>query len=399
MNKDHAVLAVNIGSSSLKFAVYPMHDHHVDASIISGNISGMEPGGKVEISWSKGSSHVEEDFSINQNDDPFVVALDYLKSILLKNLGSTQILAVAHRVVHGGSIYTSGVIVDEEVLSNLRKLEPLAPLHQPHNLDGIEIFQKSFEGLPQVACFDTSFHTTIPMIEKNFALPKELADQGIYRYGFHGLSYQYVSSRLAQRSIAARGKMLVAHLGNGSSLCAIVNSQSVASSMGFSAVDGLMMGTRCGNLDPGVLLYLLENGWDALKIQNLIYKQSGLKGVSGISADMRTLRASQEKSAQFAIDMYTHRVIKEAGSMIACMEGLDAIAFTGGIGEHDTVLRQQVCLSLSYLGVIMNDEANQMVDGSSIASIHDAKSRVQIWVIPTDEGRVAAEEAMSLLRL
>ena len=394
-----AVLAVNIGSSTLKFAVYPMHDHHVDASILNGNISGLEPNGKTEISGSMGDRHIEDDLLSPLHEDPFHVALEYLRQLLINNLCDTKILAVAHRVVHGGTEYSTGVIVNDEVIANLSTLEPLAPLHQPHNIEGIKVFSSFFQDIPQVACFDTSFHTTIPNVEKYFALPLEMAKEGIYRYGFHGLSYQYVSGRLAKKSSAARAKLLMAHLGNGSSLCASIGSKSVASSMGFSAVDGLMMGTRCGNIDPGVLLYLLENGWDASKIQTLIYKNSGLKGVSGISADMRTLRASESQDAKFAIDMYTHRVIKESGAMIACMEGLDAIAFTGGIGEHDAVLRNQVCLSMTYLGIILDPDANRQATGDAIVPIHDPRSRVQVWVVPTDEGRIAAEEAMRLLRL
>lgn len=399
MNHNRAVLAVNMGSSTLKFAAYPLHDHHVDSAILSGNISGLEPGGHAEVSWSKGAHHVEEDILIKNAQDPFLDALDYLKQLLSAELLDTEILAVAHRVVHGGREYSKGTIMNQTVMDSLKKLEPLAPLHQPHNLEGIRVFSEIFKDLPQIACFDTAFHTSIPDVEKNFAIPKELQDQGVYRYGFHGLSYQYLITRLMKKSAAAKNKVLMAHLGNGSSLCAAINGKSVASSMGFSAVDGLMMGTRCGHLDPGVILYLLENGWNHSQIQNLIYKNSGLKGVSGISADMKTLRASHEVRAKLAIDMYTHRIVKEAGSMIACMEGLDLIAFTGGIGEHDVQLRQDVCQRMSFLGVKIDQQLNQSANGTEITPIHDSTSHVQIWVVPTDEGRVAAEEAMSLLRL
>lgn len=399
MKQDFAILAVNMGSSTLKFAAYPAHNHHVENAMMSGNISGLEPGGSAEVSWSNGDVHVEEDILIRNTQDPFLEALEYLKQLLAKELAETKILAVAHRVVHGGQRFSKGTSVNQEVIDYLMELKPLAPLHQPHNIEGIKVFSEIFKDLPQIACFDTAFHTTIPSVEKNFAIPKELQDQGIYRYGFHGLSYQYVITRLLKKSAAAKGRVLMAHLGNGSSLCAANHGVSVASSMGFSAVDGLMMGTRCGHLDPGVILFLLEKGWDHSQIQNLIYKNSGLKGVSGISADMRTLRASQELSARLAIEMYTHRVVKGAGAMIACMEGLDVIAFTGGIGEHDTQLRKDVCQKLSYLGVVMDDSLNQMATGSSIMPIHASTSKVQIWVVPTDEGRVAAEEAMSLLGL
>lgn len=393
-----AVLTVNMGSSTLKFAVYPTHDHQVEQAIFSGNIAGLEPGGHAEISWSKLQAHVEDELPIDPGKDPFQVALVYLKALLHDQLEGIELLAVAHRVVHGGDEYTSGVVINDEVMSHLQRYEPLAPLHQPHNLEGIVVFSEIFD-IPQVACFDTAFHTTMPALERLYAIPMELTQKGVHKYGFHGLSYQYVSSRLVKKSIAANGKLLMAHLGNGSSLCAAIEAKSVGSTMGFSAVEGLMMGTRSGSIDPGVLLYLMEEGWSHEDIVGLLYKHSGLKGISGISADMRTLRASTEPRAQLATDLYTYRVVKESGALIAAMGGVNVIAFTGGIGEHDVQLRQDVCDKLSFLGVSIDPQLNASAHGEAMVAIHADHSEVEIWVVPTDEGRVAAEEAIQLLHL
>jgi len=279
----------------------------------------------------------------------------------------------------------------------LTQLNSLAPLHQPNNLQGIRAFQKAFPDLPQVACFDTAFHATLAEVDYSFALPQSLTEQGVRRYGFHGLSYQYVMGVVQQRSERAAGRVLMAHLGNGASLCAALDGRSCATTMGFSALDGLMMGTRTGALDPGVLLYLLEQGWDHARLQTLLYKQSGLLGVSGISADMRRLRGDGSAAAQRAIDLFTHRVVRETGAMVAGMGGLDVLAFSGGIGEHDTVLRAQVCERLAWLGVAVDPELNTQAVGNDVLAIHSEDSRVQVWVIPTDEGFVAAKEAAALL--
>jgi acetate kinase len=233
-----------------------------------------------------------------------------------------------------------------------------------------------------------------------FALPQALREQGIRRYGFHGLSYQFIMGQLQQRSARAGGRVLMAHLGNGASLCATHGGQSVATTMGFSALDGLMMGSRSGTLDPGVLLYLMEQGWDHARIEKLLYKQSGLLGVSGLSADMRRLRSEAQAgqpAARFAIDLFTHRVVREAGAMVACLQGLDAIAFSGGIGEHDATLRQQVGQQLGWLGVALDEALNQAATGETCQAIHSAGSPIEVWVIPTDEGRVAAQQALACI--
>jgi acetate kinase len=305
--------------------------------------------------------------------------------------------AVAHRVVHGGQAFRASVLVTDEVLAQLARLNSLAPLHQPHNLEGIRAFRKAFASLPQIACFDTAFHASLPEVDYAFGLPQSLSEQGVRRYGFHGLSYQYVMDTLLTHCPEASGRVLMAHLGNGASLCAALGGRSRATTMGFSALDGLMMGTRSGSLDAGVLLYLLEQGWDHDRLQKLLYKQSGLLGVSGISADMRRLRADGSAHAHKAIDLFTHRIVREAGALTACLGGLDVLAFSGGIGEHDVVLRAQVGARLAYLGVHIDDALNQQATGDAIMAIHRADSAVKVWVIPTDEGRVAAREAAALI--
>jgi acetate kinase len=298
--------------------------------------------------------------------------------------------------VHGGSLYSASVRVTPEVLAQLAMLNALAPLHQPHNLAGIQAFAESFPHLPQIACFDTAFHRTLSPLETTFAIDKKLTQSGVRRFGFHGLSYQFVSQVLQDASPRSAGRTVMAHLGNGASLCATIAHESCATTMGFSALDGLMMGSRSGALDPGVLLYLMEQGWGHDAIQKMLYKQSGLLGVSGESADMRTLRASHSQDADFAIDLFTHRVIREIGALTACVGGLDVLAFTGGIGEHDAILRQKVAIGLGFLGISVDVALNMAARGDAVQAIHEDESHVEVWVIPTDEGRVAAQEALAL---
>jgi acetate kinase len=391
-----AILAVNAGSSTLKFSIYPVQAGQVQPSVMSGNIQGLEPGGVPTLDWSFQGQQKSQQLAPSSGD-PFDRALQSLAALLAGEPALPTIEAIAHRVVHGGKDYCDSVLVTEEVLGRLAQLNSLAPLHQPNNLQGIRAFQKAFPTLPQVACFDTAFHASLAEVDYSFALPQSLADQGVRRYGFHGLSYQYVMGVVQQRSERAHGRVLMAHLGNGASLCAALAGRSCATTMGFSALDGLMMGTRSGALDPGVLLYLLEQGWDHARLQTLLYKQSGLLGVSGISADMRRLRGDGSAAAQRAIDLFTHRVVRESGAMVACLGGLDVLAFSGGIGEHDTVLRAQVCERLAWLGVAIDPALNHRAVGTEVLAIHSANSRVQVWVVPTDEGLVAAKEAAGLM--
>ncbi|OOH86967.1 acetate/propionate family kinase [Comamonas kerstersii] len=393
-----AILAVNAGSSSLKFSLHPLKDGQVQPFVLSGNIQGLEPQGSPMMSWAYlGKKHTEP-LNVSAGSTSFAAALQGVRALIDRLEAAPDIEAVAHRVVHGGGVFTASVLVTDAVLEKLATFNSLAPLHQPHNLEGIRQFRAAFPQLPQIACFDTAFHATMPEVDYAFALPKALQDQGVRRYGFHGLSYQYIMSVLQERTIRGRGRVVMAHLGNGASLCAALAGNSVATTMGFSALDGLMMGTRSGALDAGVLLYLMEQGWSYAQMEKLLYKQSGLLGVSGISADMRKLRADGSENAQRAIDQFTHRVIRETGALVACLGGLDALAFSGGIGENDAVLREHVCERLSWLGIRLDAQRNQEATGKEAYAVHAPDSSVEIWVIPTDEGRVAAREAAALLQ-
>jgi acetate kinase len=390
------ILAVNAGSSSLKFSLHPLQDGVVMPSVLTGSIEGLEPQGSPAMHWITPTGSQTRQLT-RTNEESFQLALQSLRDLLTSLPDFPALRAVAHRVVHGGADFFESVRVTEKILQSLEKLNSLAPLHQPHNLAGIRAFQQAFPTVPQVACFDTAFHRTLSPLETTFAIDHQLTEQGVRRYGFHGLSYQYVSQVLQREVPRSAGRTVMAHLGNGASLCATKAHQSCATTMGFSALDGLMMGTRSGALDPGVLLYLMEQGWDHDRIQKLLYKQSGLLGVSGESADMRTLRTSGSQAARFATDLFAHRVVREVGALSACIGGLDVLAFTGGIGEHDALLRQQVCEALTYLGVHIDLARNNNVQGDRACAIHSAQSTVDVWVIPTDEGRVAAQDALTLL--
>ena len=394
-----SILSVNAGSSSLKFALYPVtaSSAKVSEAEMTGSIEGLEPSGNPTISWEiKGQQKTKDAVVLPKGTEPFDAALLALKNLLATHFSHIALQAIAHRVVHGGSLYSASVKVTPEVLAQLATLNALAPLHQPHNLAGIQAFAESFPHLPQIACFDTAFHRTLSPLETTFAIDKKLTQSGVRRFGFHGLSYQFVSQVLQDVSPRSTGRTVMAHLGNGASLCATVAHQSCATTMGFSALDGLMMGSRSGALDPGVLLYLMEQGWTHDAIQKMLYKQSGLLGVSGESADMRTLRASHSQDADFAIDLFTHRVVREIGALTACAGGLDVLAFTGGIGEHDAILRQKVAIGLGYLGISVDVALNMAARGDAVQAIHEDESSVEVWVIPTDEGRVAAQEALAL---
>jgi len=391
-----AILSVNAGSSSLKFSLYPLAQGKVLPQLLIGSIEGIEPAGSPEMSWTFQGKNRTRTLNLG-SEQIFARALVSLRELLAELPGTPVMQAVAHRVVHGGASYRASVVVTDAVLADLTKLNSLAPLHQPHNLAGIRAFAAAFPEVPQVACFDTAFHATLPELDYRFALPEALYQQGLRRYGFHGLSYQYVMGVLLERSSRANGRVLMAHLGNGASLCAARAGKSCATTMGFSALDGLMMGTRTGSLDAGIMLYLLEQGWDHDRLQKLLYKQSGLLGVSGISADMRRLRADSSTSAKLAVDMFTYRVLRESGAMVACLQGLDVLAFSGGIGEHDVALRTEVGQRLAWLGVVIDPILNLQATGNQVMAIHAPGSAIEIWVVPTDEGVVAAREAAQLI--
>jgi acetate kinase len=388
-----AIVVLNAGSSSIKFALFVDRRRELELEV-GGQIEGLytaprfvarDRSGEVEAeeSWEDGGTFGHDG------------ALDYLVPFLRRRLANDHLIGVGHRVVHGGLEYTQPVRVEPDTLAALEKLVPLAPLHQPHNLAAIRLLLERAPELPQVACFDTAFHRTSPELAQRFALPADLHDAGVRRYGFHGLSYEYIASSLPRYDRrAAAGKTVVLHLGNGASMCAIAASRAVATTMSFTAVDGLPMGTRCGALDPGVILYLLdERGMDARAIETLLYHQSGLLGVSGISSDMRSLLASSDPLAKLAIDLYVYRIRRELGSLAAALEGLDAIVFTAGIGENSSVIRERVCREAAWLGVELDPAANKH-GGPSISR---PGSRVSAWVIPTNEELMIARHTRRVL--
>ena len=388
------ILSVNIGSSSIKFALYPSADgRSVERSFASGNIEGLEPGGSPKLTWSMDGKKLTQSLALQAGQPTIQAAFDAIRPLTEQMIGSNELHAIAHRIVHGGTEFIEPIRICEGVLEKLEKLNELAPLHQPHNIAGARACLKAFPNVPQVACFDTAFHHTISSLEQHYAIPERFFNQGIRRYGFHGLSYEYVTSRLARKTALANKRMIMAHLGNGASLCATVDGKSVGTSMGFSALDGLMMGSRSGSIDPGVLMHLMRQGWTEKQISELLYKQSGLLGVSGESADMRTLHQSTSPNAQFAIELFCHRIQKEIAALTALTKGLDVLAFTGGIGEHDQVVRSRVCEGLQYMGIHVDPRLNERADGSDIMAIHTPHSYAEIWIVPTDEGRVAAEAA------
>ncbi len=322
-------------------------------------------------------------------------AIAYLLDFLRGELSGHRLLAVGHRVVHGGVEFDRPVRVDADVLARLDRLVPLAPLHQPHNLAPIRALLARAPALPQVACFDTSFHRAMPAVAQAYALPPAITDRGVRRYGFHGLSYEYIASVLPRfEPAAAQGRVVVAHLGNGASMCAIRAGRSVASTMGFTALEGLPMGTRSGSLDPGVLLYLMDElAMDARAIEKLLYTQSGLLGVSGVSSDMRTLLASDDPRARFAIELFAYRIGRELGSLAAALGGLDTLVFTGGIGEHAAPVRERVLRAAAWVGVELDAAANA-AHGPRLST---AGSRASAWVIPTNEELMIARHTQALL--
>ena len=322
-------------------------------------------------------------------------ALAFLVDWLRDHDGGRAIAGVGHRVVHGAERYSKPLVLDAAAIDTLRGFIPLAPLHQPHNLAGIEAMTGALPGVPQVACFDTAFHRSQPEVAQRFALPRHSTAQGVRRYGFHGLSYEYIAEALPSHLPGrADGRVIVAHLGNGASMCAMKGLRSVATTMGFTAVEGLMMGTRCGSLDPGVLLYLMDyQGMDAKALEKLLYKESGLLGVSGISQDMRELLASDRPEAHEAVDLFCYRIVREIGSLAAALGGLDALVFTGGIGEHAAPVRQRICAALDWLGIAVDITANDR-DASRISG---SASRIDVLVLPTNEEWMIARHTAKLV--
>lgn len=389
------MLAVNSGSSSLKFAVYPVGDEQPDA-LIRGKVSGI--GRRPVLTAKNGDEAIDPTGALE--DIPADATHEWLVTQLLDRLqnhfAGLNPIGAGHRVVHGGLDFTGPAIVDGAVREKLEDLVPLAPLHQPHNLAAIDAIAKVAPDLPQVACFDTSFHRTLPRLAQLFALPRDLTDNGIIRYGFHGLSYEYIAGALpGQLGSLADGRVIVAHLGNGASMCAMNERRSVATSMGFTALDGLVMGRRCGSLDAGVVLHLIQQkGLTADQVWHMLYRESGLLGVSGISNNMKDLETSPDPHAREAIDLFCYRAVREIGALTAVLGGLDALVFTAGIGENSALIRRLICQQSAWLGVDLNDAANE-ANGPLISS---TKSTVNVCVVPTNEEAVIAALTRNLIR-
>jgi acetate kinase len=381
------VLVINAGSSSIKFAVFAADTATALAAALKGTITGIGTAPRflarsadgetlVDRSWDRGAGPSEE------------TLLEDLVDWIETQMGGRRLAAAGHRVVHGGAEFLAPTVVDARVMSRLENLVPLAPLHQPHNLAAIKWLTAAHPHMPQVACFDTAFHGSRSDTSMRFALPRALHDAGVRRYGFHGLSYEYIARSLARSAPRLhRGRVVVAHLGNGASLCAMRGGVSVDSTMGFTALEGLPMGTRCGRIDPGVLLYLLNGGMGTDALQRLLYHESGLLGVSGgIGSDMRELLASEHPEAMQAIDLFVYRAVCEIGAMAAALGGLDGLVFTAGIGENAPLIRERICRGCEWLGIELDPAAN----ARGARRITSSTSRASAWVIPTNEEEMIA---------
>lgn len=387
------ILVLNAGSSSIKFALYEASD---DPRLrLKGQVEGIGVAAHFSARDADGKSLGEQRWTDGIQPD-HELATEFLMHWLRAEVADGRLIGVGHRVVHGGTRFAAPARIDPEVAEYLSRLIPLAPLHQPHNLAPMRRIAQQPDAPAQVACFDTAFHRSQPEVEQALPLPREITDRGVRRYGFHGLSYEYIAAKLPEIDpCAAQGRTVVAHLGNGASLCGMRAGRSVASTMGFTALDGLMMGTRTGSIDPGVILYLFDTlHMNASDVSALLYKRSGLLGVSGISSDMRVLMASNSARAREAIDLFVHRIVREIGSIAAALGGIDALVFTAGIGEHAAPVREAVCRGCGWLGVELDEGANS---GDQLR-ISSATSRISAWVIPTDEELMVARHTRKLLR-
>lgn len=394
---DH-VLVINAGSSSIKFAVYPANGDWKNPYRVRGELEGIGHAPRLHARTPEGLL-AQEQAPLSCNSPSFgpQEAVTFLVEWLRQNLGHHRLVAAGHRVVHGGERFSAPVIVTPEVMDCLQQLVPLARLHEPWELEAIRALARARPDLHQVACFDTAFHCTLPDVEQRFALPRQLHDEGVKRYGFHGLSYEYAAHMLpALVGERALGRVVVAHLGNGASLCAMRELKSVATTMGFTVLDGLVMGTRPGALDPGVLLYLIqEKNMTVQQVSDLLHFRSGLLGVSGLSHDMRALLASGDPRAKEAVDLFVYRAVREVGSLVAALGGLDVLAFTGGIGERAPEIRARICAKLAWLGIDLDRDANRA--GAPIVSA--AGSRIPVCVIHCNEELVIARHTCRLLQL
>jgi len=387
------ILVVNAGSSSVKFQVFALEGTEGLEQFIRGEIDGIGSRPRLRARDKHDTTLVDQTFSLESVPD-VATAMRAAGSWLLDSQ-KLEIAAVGHRVVHGGPKYDRPTIIDDQVLEDLARYSPLAPLHQPNNLAPIRSIRGRFPQMPQVACFDTAFHRSHDPVADHFAIPESLYAEGVRRYGFHGLSYEYIADRLKQLfPDAAKGRVIVAHLGSGASMCALLNGRSIDSTMGFTALDGLPMGTRCGQIDPGVLLYLMaEKAMSPEAVQKFLYSECGLKGLSGISNDVRDLQSSREPGAILAIDYFVHRIGLHAGMLAAAIGGLDAFVFTAGIGERSPTMRARITEKLAWLGAELNPTAN--ASGETVISPEG--SRVMLYVLPTNEELMIARHSLALL--
>lgn len=398
------LLTLNAGSSSLKFALFE-HDAGSEQAIVRGQVGGLG-GRSPRLTVHDAGGAALADAALIRDPDPEAAAADPRLALaaviawLDERFPGLAPAAIGHRVVHGGIDHEGPVAIDDRVFAALDRLSPLAPLHQPHNLAGIRAARKAWPGVPQIACFDTAFHRGHSFVNDVFALPRRFYDEGVRRYGFHGLSYEYIAARLRERAPReACGRIAVAHLGNGASICALRAGVSIGSTMGFTALDGLPMGTRCGQIDPGVVLWLMQQkGLDADEVTALLYNESGLKGLSGISGDMRELLASEAPEAKQAVDYYVTRVRRELGAMAALAGGLDGIVFTGGIGENAAPIRSMVLADMRWLGIEIDAERNRLARAADDPVITTDGAAVTVRVMATDEERMIARHCAGMLR-
>jgi acetate kinase len=389
---DSVILTLNAGSSSLKFAAFRLANGGEPDLLASGQIEGLGATAKGSVKSASGET-AELNFDRSHARVDHAAAMGSILDWLKKAGYDSSIAAVGHRIVHGGPDFAEPVRIDDATLAKLKALIPLAPLHQPHNVAGVEAAMKAFPSTPQVACFDTAFHRSHPFINDTYALPRSYYDEGIRRYGFHGLSYEFITRKL--RTIApqiAREDVIIAHLGNGASMCAVHDGRAVATTMGFTALDGLAMGTRCGQIDPGVVLYLMaEKKMSADAISDLLWKNSGLRGMSGLSQDMRELEASNSEAAREAIAYFVSRIRRELAGLAGTANGAEAIVFTAGIGEHSWKVREAALEDMEWMGVRLDRQANRA--NAQIISVKD--SPTVVFVIPTNEELMIAEHTVS----
>jgi acetate kinase len=389
-----SILVVNAGSSSVKFQAFAAGEHDALRRLINGQIDGIGSRPRLRAEGADQAPLIDQSYENDQVTD--VPAALEVAGGWLRETQKLDLIAVGHRVVHGGPQYNRPILIDRDVLKHLERFVPLAPLHQPNNLAPIKSIMARFPSLPQVACFDTAFHRGHDPVADHYAVPQELYAEGVRRYGFHGLSYEYIASRLPQVAPElARGRVIVAHLGSGASMCALHAGRSVESTMGFTALDGLPMGTRPGQIDPGVVLYLLEQKrMSAAQVQDFLYRECGLKGLSGISNDVRELQAATDPRARFALDHFAYRIGLHAGLLAAALGGLDGFVFTAGIGENSAAVRAAVVQKLAWLGAAIDPAANE----AGRVSIASADSRIGLYVIPTDEEAMIARHTLEILR-